>query len=211
MAIMHLFPLLLAQTMQLVRVATKREIFRNPDRKFNVVNYGIKESPKGSAKHDRIESDLQRVCSVLSKLNNNIQQQSIKDMHRLGKFNPTADCPRPISVKFSRAVDTTNVLANKGSLSLPLVIKPDLTPWERQRDSLLLKARWKLIQDGMPRSNIKIQDTWLYVKRKLFYHFSNSQILYSSGTSEAPQSITLSIPPLLLETIPQSLILPSFT
>ena len=189
MAIMHLFHLLFAQNMQLVRVTTERERFRNSDRKFNVVIYGINESPKGSTKHDRIESDLQSVCSVLSKLNNNIQQQSIKHMHRLEKFNPTADRPRPILVKFIRVDDATNIFANKGSLSHPLVNKPDLTAWERQRDSLLLKARWKLFQDGIPCSDIKIQDTRLYVKRKLFYHFSNSQISYSSGTSQVPASI----------------------
>ena len=36
--------------------------------------------------HSRLQSDLSSVVSVLSKLDNNIQPQSIKDCYHLGKF-----------------------------------------------------------------------------------------------------------------------------
>ena len=39
-------------------------------------------------------------------------------------------------------------LSKKGSLSHPLVIKPELSPEE---DSDLMEERWRLIQSGIPR------------------------------------------------------------
>ena len=104
------------------------------DRKYNVIVYGVNESPKGTTKHARLESDLNGAVTVLSKLDNHIQNQSIKDVYRLGKFNPVAIHPRPLLVKFIRAADVVSVLSKKGSLSRPLFIKPDLSPQERQRD-----------------------------------------------------------------------------
>ena len=59
---------------------------KDPERKFNIVVYGINECSKGTPRHRRLQSDLSSVVSVLSKLDNNIQPQSIKDCYRLGKF-----------------------------------------------------------------------------------------------------------------------------
>ena len=59
---------------------------KDPERKFNIVVYGINECSKGTPRHSRLQSDLSSVVSVLSKLDNNIQPQSIKDCYRLGKF-----------------------------------------------------------------------------------------------------------------------------
>jgi len=41
-----------------------------------------------------------------------------------------------------------------------MVIKPELSPEE---DSVLLKERWSLILSGIPRSEIIIRDSHLYV------------------------------------------------
>ena len=73
------------------------------------------------------------------------------------------------------------VLSKKGSLSHPLAIKPELSPEE---DSVLLKERWRLIQSGIPRSEIKIWDSRLYVK-KVFGYFDKSELQYCSSP---PQS-----------------------
>ena len=62
----------------------------------------------------------------------------------------------------------------------PLFIKPDLSPQERQRP---LKERWSLVQTGIPCHDIKIRGPHLYVKGKLFCHFNESQVMYSSGPS----------------------------
>ena len=65
-------------------------------------------------------------------------------------------------------------------LKHPIVIKPDLTPEERQRDSILLKERWTLIQSGVPRNSIRIRDSRLFVKNKLFGHVDHSKFQFSS-------------------------------
>ena len=62
---------------------------------------------KGTTKHARLESDLNGGVTVLD---NNIQNQSIKYVYRLGKLNPVAIHPRPL-VKFIRATDAVSVLA----------------------------------------------------------------------------------------------------
>ena len=106
--------------------------------------------------------------SVLSSIVPSIQSQSIKDSLRLGKFNSTSSSPRPILVKFIRSVDVTNILANRWSLSPPYSLKPDLSPTERLKESILLKERWKLIQSGTLRKDIKIKNDRLFVHGNVF-------------------------------------------
>ena len=155
------------------------------DRKFNVIVYGIDECPENTPKHARTESDLKNVVSVLSKVDNSVEPQSIKDIYRLGKFKSNSKHPRPILVKFIRAADASSVLSKKGSLSHPLAIKPDLSPEERHRDAVLLKERWCLIQSGVPRSDIRIRDSRLYVKKKLFGYFDKAQFHCSASSSKS--------------------------
>ena len=174
----------------------------HPDRKYNVVVYGIEECPKGSPKNTRLQSDLNHVVSLLSKVDTTINAQSIKDCYRLGKFNPNQNHPRPILVKFIRISDVTSILYKKGDFSHPFSIKPDLTPEERHRDSLLLKERWHLIQSGKDRSENKSRGNWLYVNKKLFCSFVDTNLQYTSvvpsphchSQSVTPSDSTNSLP-----------------
>ena len=109
-----------------------------PNRKYNVVLFGVYERGRGTSRFDRQKSDLDNVASVLSSIVPSIQSQSIKDSLRLGKFNSSSSCPRPIFVKFIRSVGC-DILANKWSLSPPYSLKPDLSPTERLKESILLK------------------------------------------------------------------------
>ena len=61
---------------------------RQPDKKFNVVIYGIEECPKGTPKHERFNRDLENIMTVISSVDtdSSIQPQSIRDHFRLGKF-----------------------------------------------------------------------------------------------------------------------------
>ena len=159
----------------------------DPDRKFNVVIYGIEECQKGAPKHKRLQSDLSKAVSVLSGLDNSIQSPSIRDTFRLGKFSTYhCDRPRPLLVKFVRAADVSSVLSKRSLLKHPIVIKPDLTPEERQRDSILLKERWTLIQSGVPHNSIKIRDSRLFVKNKLFGHVDHSKFSFHLITLPLP-------------------------
>ena len=49
------------------------------DKRFNLVVYGINESQKGTPRHKRLQSDLERVVSVMSGLVSSINSDSIKD------------------------------------------------------------------------------------------------------------------------------------
>jgi len=172
---------------------TPAQTLYHHDRKFNVIVYGIDECPKGTPKHARSESDLRSVISVLSKVDNSVESQSIRDVYRLGRYNSNPTHPRPVLVKFIRAADVSSILSKKGSLSHPLVVKPDLSPEERRRDSVLLKERWSLIQSGIPRSDIKIRESRLYVRKKLFGYYDKSEFQYSSSaTKSLPESTDLS-------------------
>jgi len=73
------------------------------------------------------------------------------ECYRLGKYKAQQPRPRPILVKLRRTLDVNTILANKGSLSSPLIIKPDLSPEERAREAVLLKERWSLLQQGYKR------------------------------------------------------------
>ena len=41
----------------------------NPEKKFNIVIYGINECPKGTTRSERLKSDLSKVVSVVSGIN----------------------------------------------------------------------------------------------------------------------------------------------
>ena len=44
-----------------------------------------------------------------------------------------------------------------------MTVKPDMTRQEREAESLLMKARWKLISEGTDRKLIKIRHDAIYV------------------------------------------------
>lgn len=101
------------------------------DRKYNAVLYGIPECPKGTKKFDRTKKDLTSVISTISPVVGEITPQSIRDCFRLGKYKESAERPRPILIKLTRAIDVINLLSNRSSLPDDISIKPDMTQTER--------------------------------------------------------------------------------
>ena len=73
-----------------------------------------------------------------------------------------------------------SIISVKGTLSLPIFIKPDMSPVERIQESVLLKERWRLIEQGVARNDIKIRKHHLYVKNKLHGQSVDSKFVYSS-------------------------------
>ena len=139
----------------------------SPDKKYNVVVYGVEECPPGMSKTARFESDLSNVVKVLSSINSSIEPTSVKDCYRLGKYSPSSSRPRPVLVKFIRISDVTSTLSKRGNLSRPYVIKLDMSREQREIESALMKERWRLIESGVHRSNLKIKDNRLFVGKKL--------------------------------------------
>jgi len=104
--------------------------------------------------------DVKSAISAFSKLDNPIDETSIKDCYHLGKYNAQASCPRPVLVKLLRYSDASNLLNCKSKLSKPVYVKPDLSPEERAIESLLLKERRSL---GVARQFIKIRNQSIFV------------------------------------------------
>ena len=90
----------------------------NPDRKFNVVVYGIKESPPNTSRYNRSQNDSKELSKALPDIN----LTSSKDFYRLGKFKTDQKRPRPILIKFLRALDATSLLSSRGKFNPPVVI-----------------------------------------------------------------------------------------
>ena len=128
------------------------------ERNFNIVVYGIIESPAGTFKSNRVKSDLEKLLPAISKADSTITSKSIKDFHRLGRYKEKQDRPRPILVKFLSTLDANAILSNRSNVSSPIIIKPDMTKEERDTESMLLSERWNLIQSGIDRKLIKIRN-----------------------------------------------------
>ena len=90
----------------------------NPDRKYNIVVYGIDECPKGLNKSDRFNYELTNVVSTMSKIDSSFNSQSIKDCFRLGKYSAQQKQPRPILVKFIRITDVSSILSRCRSVQM---------------------------------------------------------------------------------------------
>ena len=155
------------------------------ERSFNIVVYGINESPTGTSKPNRVKDDLEKLLPSISKVDATITSKSIKDLHRLGRYREDQDRPRPILVKFLSALDANNILLNRGNISPPIVIKPDMSKEERDIESVLLRERWNLIQSGIDRKLIKISNKHIYVNNQLYGSIHDSRFTKITTSSES--------------------------
>ena len=148
-----------------------------PDRKFNLVIFGIKESPKGTKRHVRSADDIKAASSILSSVNPEISEFSIRDCYRLGKYSE--DRHRPVLATMNRVNDVSSVLANRRQLSsLPNIsIKPDMSPQDRKVESILLKQRRDLISSGTDARSIKLRKNTLYVNGRKYGMVTNFKFI----------------------------------
>ena len=168
---------------------SNRTIASNTERKYNVILYGLDECPKGTPRSTRIENDINKAISILSKADKSITSLSTKDAYRLGRFSSENKKTRPLLVKFICVSDALKVLAMRRSTQVsPIIIKPNMSP-----EALLLKERWSLIQSGVPREVIKIRGHRLIVRNKLYgeVSVSGSGVSFSCPSS---CSTTINIP-----------------
>ena len=133
----------IVETNQSHFIAVKSPAITSPnstDRKFNIIMYGIKESPPKTSKADRLDHDLQCIVIAFAEVEHTVDISSIKDCFRLGKFKHDAQRPRPILIKFLRSTEVTMALLKIAAFRAPVAIKPDLTPEERNIESFLLNT-----------------------------------------------------------------------
>jgi len=158
------------------------------DRNLNIVVYGIDESPSTTPKYDRTRNDLSNVLPILSAVDSSIQDASINDLYRLGRFDPDQSQPRPILVKFLRRLDVTTILSNRNKIKKPVIIKPDMSKDERKVESMLLQERWRLIQQGTNRKNITIRKSEILVGKLLHAKVIDQKLVYRSPGNTSDNS-----------------------
>ena len=131
----------------------------NSDRRYNVVLYGIKESPVDTSRAKRQEHDLKNILFIFTEIDKPLSSSSIRDFYRLGKFKESSKDPRPLLVKFLRAFEASIVLSSRRN--------DKSTREERDIHSIIMKERWNLIQNEIDRKHIKILGNSIYVNKKL--------------------------------------------
>ena len=112
----------------------------NPERKYNIVVYGVDEHASGLTRASRQGADLESVVSLFSRIDSSNTSQCIRDCFRLGKFSHN-DRPRPLLVKLIRVSDVNKILSNSRLIPKPYMFKPDMSPSQRQCEAILLKKR----------------------------------------------------------------------
>ena len=148
--------------------ATKRSGHSYGERRFNLVLYGVRESPEGTNLYDQIKSDNQNALTILHKINPSITDLLIRGCFRIGKFSPTKI--RPLIVVFQRVQDVCLILQRLSPDILPrgIAIKPHMSATEMKVESILLRERWKLYtQSGVDKRQIKIRGRKLFIDSHL--------------------------------------------
>ena len=102
-----------------------------------------------------------------------------------GKFKIAQERPRPIIVKFLCALDAKAVLSDHDNIPSSVLVKPDMSPEQRNIESKLLRERYKLIQQGISCKNIKIRNTQLYVNNQLHGQVKDSIFQLASVTGQS--------------------------
>jgi len=70
------------------------------------------------------------------------------------------------------------VLSFKSKLKSKLFLKPDLTPEERAKESLLLKERWSLIHKGVEYKQIRMPNYSIFINNQLHCKVVGTQLEY---------------------------------
>ena len=156
----------------------------NPDPKFNIVVYGIKESPNGTSRQNRMSYDSQEVFDVLKTVDSAITVQSIRDCFRIGKYSNGKQ--RPILVKMSRSREVQSILAKRRSLPQKpsISIKPEMSFKERAVEKILLKKRWELMGEGVEKETIKIKRKTLFVGNERHGFVNGSVYMLCNRTND---------------------------
>ena len=70
-------------------------------------------------------------------------------------------------MKFIRISEVIRIISKARHIPKPYILKPDMSRSQRVRESVLLKERWTLIQNGISRKHSKIRDDCLLVNNQL--------------------------------------------
>uniref|UniRef100_A0A1X7T642 Uncharacterized protein n=1 Tax=Amphimedon queenslandica TaxID=400682 RepID=A0A1X7T642_AMPQE len=75
------------------------------------------------------------------------------------------------------------LLSRRGSTPSPFVIKPFLSKVEKNNKKLLLQERWRLIQNGTPKQDIRLGKSSIYIKGDLHATVTNSALSVADSST----------------------------
>ena len=171
-------------TVATAKTGVTNEKQQDNSRKFNVVVFGVQECDAGTPRHERIQTDLNRITDIFASVVD-FNPMSIRDLHRLGRFSVNNGRPRPILVKLNRTCDVFNILSKRGSFVRPISVRQDLSPQRRVTESLLFKEKRTLISGGTDAQLIKISKAKLFVDGELYGQVVNGTFVPVSRTIES--------------------------
>ena len=165
-----------------------RNCASNATRKFKVVIRGIQECPHGMPPHDRaISDDSQYLLS--SKILPSLAKISVRDCRRLGKYSETSLRPRLLLVTLTKSSEVYDILAKKYFLAKEnIFFKPDLSPADRQVESILLKERRSLINTGTNSKSIKLRGDKLFIDDQAYGRVVDGVFTRNLSLSNSPSS-----------------------
>uniref|UniRef100_A0A1X7SPN5 Uncharacterized protein n=1 Tax=Amphimedon queenslandica TaxID=400682 RepID=A0A1X7SPN5_AMPQE len=150
---------------------------------------GIEESPVGTSRIARINSDINAASAILSDLSTDgIPPVCARDCRRLGRYRQDAPSPRSLLVTLNSTIEVSNVLSKCQRLPSHVSIRPDLSVSARKVRHIYLQERRKLIDAGLERKYIKLKKSGLYVSDQLFGTVTNNVFVVHKSLGElAPQ------------------------
>ena len=96
------------------------------DKKFNVVLFGVSESPQGTPHNTRNLQDFNSITSVLSDIESDSNVTcSVHDCQRLGRYNCSSIRPRPVLVTLNSTAQVRHVLMHHRSLPSSITVNLD--------------------------------------------------------------------------------------
>ena len=158
----------------------------NHERRYNFIISGIPELPHGTPKKDRNQHDLEKIMNLVSKLDPQMSESSIRDHLRLGPYKPESKSPRRILVKLTRTSETFSILSNGGKVEPQFSIKADLSYPERKRNSALSKKKWELVNSGVEKAAIKIIGSQILVNEETVAQYDESKGKVSDYSKKVP-------------------------
>ena len=139
---------------------------RNDSHNYQVKIVGLAETEEKDPVK-RSLADKTRVEETVKALK--VEDTTLTDCYRQGHFN--ANKPRPLIARFSSIWDTRKILLaahqQKFYTQSKILIIKDLSPREREQEKLLLKKRYDLVQQGVPKEKLKIRNLRLYKDNEL--------------------------------------------
>lgn len=148
--------------------------------------YGIQESAKGSNKSLRKKQGHELITDIIQTIDNSVPDTSVRDCTHLGKY--CEDKCRLILVKLTQTNDVHSILASRAKLANTpgISIKPDVTLQQRKTEKIVLSERWKLIQNGTNRKDIKLRENSQNVQGNRHGSVKNS--IYEANTPSCSET-----------------------